>query len=318
MAQYKWTRDRDTDASIDTTSAEWTEHWTVHGVPVDVDAAWGALLADRPDLRPGQPHPKVLGCSVDNFDCDSLGTTNHAYSVAVGYRGEIRQEDDEPVSLLDQQPRIRMAGEDVEKPVTVDRDGNPIINTAGDLIAGITEYDSVFVFPVSQYVTSLPQWILGYNNATNSDAVRILGLSFQPGFLLFKKPQLGDEQTQQVGRQKITYREFSYELHYHRDGWVKPILNRGLNELYLDKSGPVEAPKPGQTPAEHGELKKRRIRDAEGNPVEEPQFLNRQGGLAGTLETEGETTLRKVRPEDIVTLKYWTKHARPFRVLGLR
>jgi hypothetical protein len=318
----KWTRRPSGSASVDETSSEWDELWHVTGHrPPDGEPGWIGLLSNRPEFSPGQPHysPNVLA-KVAGFDADRLSTTKDGWEVAVKYRRQLDEAEQNP---LERPAEIDLDSESEEVPIDRNADGQPILSSAGGLIAGLTEEENRWIFNIAKNVPDIPKWIIPYRNAVNSDAVRIGGLNIDPGYLLLKNPRGGKPQTAKVRGQEIEYRELTFSLIYNPNSWLTRFYDRDLYEL-----GEVEV----QVPSPTGST------DADGNPVllskmvvqrvrmtakndqgedvevDEPQFLD---GSGRRPRNQDGTIKAPLEPEDIVTREEWTKKRLPFRALPL-
>src|SRR5690606_7773012 len=162
-SHMKWVRNPQIGGSLDETSVEWEEHWTVQDFrPDSPETAWIGLLEDRPEFRHGQPHTNpAVRARVVNFDWERLGTTRDAWDVAVRYRREAEEREENP---LERPAEIDLDAESEIVPVDRDADGKPILSSAGGLIAGLTEEEPRWIFNVSKNVVALPPWLLSYRN----------------------------------------------------------------------------------------------------------------------------------------------------------
>jgi hypothetical protein len=323
MTAFRWVFGQTESANQDENGVEWDEHWTCigHAPPLGEPAIFG-IWADRPEFREGQPHynRSVLAKAV-NVQVDRLGTVADAWEVVVRYREQVVDQDENP---LNQPPEIDLDAESEEVPVLLDADGKPIVNTAGDLIAGITEELNFWVFNVTVKLPSVPRWLLDYRNAVNADAVRISGITIDPGYLLFKRPKAGRLEKVKVGDETISYVPFSFSLVYNPRTWITRVFNRGLYELEWENPD-----KPGE-----GKSKKVPIKDDEGEDVKEPQFLDRFGRCpretVPVLDDDGKPTFDNdgqpiteerikttLDPSDIIVIERWTKDRLPFSRLPI-
>jgi hypothetical protein len=282
-----WTRGYDPPESVKRDSQEWDEHWNAIGYEPPLNQpAWVGLLAERPDLSPGQPHPVVLGAYVEDFGPERNGTAA-AWEVAVRYvRGRETTQQDVPPT---QRPAvIEVQPESIEVPTFRWQNGDPIINKAGDLIAGVTRTENHWVFAVQKNVVSVPAWALTYADAVNSDPVSIKGLTVAPHYLLLKDLRIGNETTETVNALPYTFFPVSFSLVYNPRKWITKVYNRGLYEINDDGD-------------------KVRITDDEGEPVDEPQFL----------DDNGKRLPYPVNPSSIVVIEDWLHELKPFSALPL-
>jgi hypothetical protein len=318
----KWTRRPSESTSIDDSSEEWDELWHVIGHrPRAGEPGWIGLLNNRPQFRHGQPHYNpAVNATVAGFDADRLGSTKDGWEVAVKYRRQLDEDEQNP---LNRPAEIELDSESEEVPIDRDADGEPLLSSAGGLIAGITEEENRWIFNVSKNLPAIPRWLLDYRNAVNIDAVRIGGLSIAPGYLLLKNPRGAKVETVKVRGREVSYVPFSFSLVYNPRSWITRFYDRDLYDLAKVE---VEVPDPlGATGVDGqpiGILKEvvQRVRitakndQGEDVEVDEPQFLDGHGRRPRNKDG---TVKHPLGPEDIVTIERWTKKRLPFRALPL-
>ena len=287
----KWSRGFDEGGSAERDSREWVERWNVleYDPPVG-EPAWYGLLGNRPDLAPGAAHPTVLFAYVTNFEPERIVNGSDSWEVEVTYR--IASEDRKQDYTLPptQRPAIITAThESVEVPTAKKQNGDPWINTAGDLIAGHTRTENHWIFSVEKNVANVPTWFLEYADAVNDDAVVIKGLAVDQYHLLLKEPKIPmNPSYETVNDVEYQFYPISFSLVYNPRTWETKLYNRGLYEI-----DPTEG--------------YRRITDDEGEPVDEPQFLDAAGAKLP----------HPVDPEDIVEIAGWDHALLPFNALPL-
>jgi hypothetical protein len=111
----------------------------------------------------------------------------------------------------------------------VDAAGQPILNTAGDLIDDppVEEEVADLVFNVEKNVPiRLPNWLLKYRNAINTDWVRVRGIPCPPESLKLKGLSIGEEDQED----NTPFCVLSFQLHHREEGWTHLIPNRGFYE----------------------------------------------------------------------------------------
>jgi hypothetical protein len=115
-------------------------------------------------------------------------------------------------------------------PVWYDRDGNPIINTAGEPFDPPLEVDRKLpVVEVRVNMASVPAWILGYREAINSTAWSIDGLVVLAKCAMMDGIEVSELQVEN----NVAYREISYRAVIAPTalGWQPRLLNAGYSEL---------------------------------------------------------------------------------------
>ena len=171
----------------------------------------------------GSPHPEDA-----NAFCIELTVENTepyaGWTVTANYSDE-RVIDDNPT---DDAAEINWGSEQFQKVAVVDRDGNLIVNSAGDLFDPPAMIDdSRRVVTVSKNLATVPSWILDYQDAINSDTFTIDGISIGVGKAKMQAVTVGPKQR----RNSTVFRTVNFTIHLQRDGWVLDILDAGFNRI---------------------------------------------------------------------------------------
>jgi hypothetical protein len=157
---------------------------------------------------------------------------------------------------LDARPKISWTWEQAQRVARKDKDGEPVVNSAGDyFVPGIEADDSRPIFQIVQNESTLfPERIEQYNHSLNESpwfgmAARKWKVAIGPATQAFNPEVPGNY-----------YWEVTYQFYLSReeDGWLVPVADEGMRELY----------EPG---------KKRRILDSHGEKIDEPWPLNEDG-----------------------------------------
>lgn len=262
---------------------EWDEGYDVlEFVPPANQPAWFGLVVDRPWLAPGNIHPTILSAYVTKFDAKPLGTSK-GWTVTVSYRNGDPRELDKPPLL--RRAKIDVSTESLEVPTLTKADGTPWINTAGDLLSGITKKKNRIIFAIQKNVAAVPAWSLNYADAVNSDVVSIRGLVCPAGYLNLGDLRIGDVDSEIVNGLNYPFIPISYTLTYDPDSWKTKVLNRGYYQIIAGKRLPIV--------------------DKKGRQVTEPTFLD-ENGLSYEYPMD---------PADIVTIEGWNHRLMPFGIL---
>ena len=136
----------------------------------------------------------------------------------------------------------------------------------------------------------------------NDGNVRIQGLTFPKETLRLQSLSISEEQIEN----NIPFYIVSFELHYREDGWRRPLINRGYNELVESKS--PDQPGKRLVPILMG------LKGAEERP-QDPVFLDREG--KAFRDESGQIT-SDILPSQIVTFKVKLHKTKPFGVLPLK
>jgi hypothetical protein len=126
-----------------------------------------------------------------------------------------------------------------------DVNGNPKVNTAGDLLGDPAPtketYDLIFNvsknFAIDQYT-----WLLQYCDSVSGDDVRLKGLTLPAGTLRFAPRGVGKDENVTAfgaGIKNVPFVNVNFALVYRAIGWTNIVPNRGFNQLL-----PVGKPQP--------------------------------------------------------------------------
>ncbi len=230
--------------------------------------------------------------------------TSGIYDVTVRYTSDEASvpEEEDPTS----RPTVTsMRSEKVRVRTVLDADGQPMLNTAGDLIEEEVD-ETHYVFHARRNFAALPRWIEDYADAVNIDDVRIRGFTWRAGHVRMEGISLPGELVWENG---VPYIPFEWTARYRpRRPWNEPLLNRGFHEL--DAQLLEDAFTSGQDPADFRVLKPITIGDPE-ELITEPAWLDENG----VAFRDAEGRVRVPRPEEIILLPRKRHLELPFRVL---
>jgi hypothetical protein len=169
----------------------------------------------------GNTHPEDA-----NAFCVSLSVENNnpwkGWTVTANYSDE-RVLDDDPTQDA---AEIAWNSEQFQKVAVVDRSGNVICNSAGDLFDPPAMIDdSRRVVTVTKNLAVVPTWILDYQDAVNSDSFTVDGVSIAVGKAKMQAVTVGPKQR----RNATVFRTVTFTMHLQRDGWALDILDAGFN-----------------------------------------------------------------------------------------
>lgn len=117
--------------------------------------------------------------------------------------------------------------EQFTKPATQDKNGDAIVNSAGDPFLPPEQMDdSRRVVTITKNLSSVPAWVLTYQDAVNSDAFTIDGVSIAIGEAKMQRVSVGPAEI----RNGTTFRAVTFVIALRRDGWAYKILDQGYNE----------------------------------------------------------------------------------------
>jgi hypothetical protein len=183
------------------------------------DAATVGSNASLPiigNTHPGDGNAYCIGLKVENTNPFKGWTVTAEYS-------------DERVINTDptvDDAEISWGSEQFQKVAAFDRDGNAIVNSAGDLFDPPAMMDdSRRVVTVTKNLATVPAWILDYQDAVNSDTFTVDGVSIAVGKAKMQAVTVSPKQR----RNNTVFRAVTFTIHLQRDGWGLDILDAGYN-----------------------------------------------------------------------------------------
>ncbi len=216
----------------------------------------------------GNVHPIVGLASCRGVTCEKTDD-NGVYIYTADYSDEgssdsEKQTDDNP---LNDKPIIKPVAGMTSRAITRDRDGNAILNSAGDPIIQSMD-DNTIGFKITANVASIPNWILNLRNTCNDAPLTVGGLAIATNAARFIIPD--DWLSEQKNRNNIYYYEFTFELQLDEyDKHYGYPLNAGYRTFAFDEDFekfPVAiVNKDGSEPSDPVPL------DEEGEVLEDPQ-----------------------------------------------
>ena len=134
--------------------------------------------------------------------------------------------------VLNQDPTLDPAvtdwdGEQYQRPLVIDEDGNLVCNSAGDPFDPPEMIDdSRLISTTIKQMATVPTWIMNYANAVNSDAFTLDGLPIGIGQAKMQRPRVSRQQW----RNNISFREVVFTINYREEGWLSNLLDAGFRE----------------------------------------------------------------------------------------
>ena len=144
------------------------------------------------------------------------------------------------------------------KPAQKDRNGEGVVNSAGDPYDPASERDdSRDVATITKNVAVIPSWYGDYSDAVNSNAGSIDGRTVAVGTAKIFDKRISPKRI----RNGIIYRTMEIEVHFNPDGWDISELDRGFRELDGTSGN-----------------RKAIVNDADSSDPSQPVLLNGSGG----------------------------------------
>lgn len=241
----------------------YTRKWHVR---VDSPSTSRTLIARAPAITFGAAHPETASHVAMEFDCTEVSGDGMLWEVVVKY----------VVPPFDNRPHPSTglpadcwsgSGSGTTIPAWRDKDGNHILNSAGDPLEGGEQEATDFVLSLTKCYDAVGDWSPlarsrsnTVNNATwNSSPARTWKVAF--------KSAQKKEMTIPGVNQTRVYWEVSWEFHYRDSTWDWKPWDVGFNQL-VDSAGNPDG----------GGTRKAAILGADRRPVRQPVGLG--GGIA--------------------------------------
>ena len=173
----------------------------------------------------GSQHP-----DDSNAYCRSLRVDNtdfwKGWTVTATYSDERTLSETDPSN---DEIKVSWAAESYEEVILYDVVTNEaILNTANDPFSEPPTREAThLVATISANVTSVPTWILSYQDAVNSDAITIGGLSIGIGKAKMQNLSIGQSQL----RNGVVFYPLSFQIKIKNDGWKFEPLSTGFSQL---------------------------------------------------------------------------------------
>ena len=117
--------------------------------------------------------------------------------------------------------------EQFQRPAFKDKDNNAIVNSAGDpYLPAVERDDSRRVVTITKNMTSVPSWILTFEDAVNDSSFVVDGITIGARKAKCQKIKVGKLNE----RNGTTYRQVQIVLHLRKDTWDFEIMDTGLRK----------------------------------------------------------------------------------------
>jgi hypothetical protein len=125
---------------------------------------------------------------------------------------------------LNQPAQISWDGENFEEVAIFDRDGDAILNSAGDPFEGLFRERTRRVISIVKNVAAVPTWIITAEDAVNNSSFTVDGFSVPTGKAKLSAPRLGPWEK----RNGTTFRQMTMTMKLNKDGWTAQPLDAGF------------------------------------------------------------------------------------------
>lgn len=173
--------------------------------------------------REGASHPDFPGAFCKSIEL-SQQENGVEWLATLQYSSE-REDAEDP---LDVKPQITWSGEMYSEAISQDTEGNAIVNSAGDYFVDPTpvKEKSHLIAKIVANTPVVPDWVLNYRDVVNSADITIDGLLIPAGKALIRRPEISPEKV----KNELYYREVSFDVHIHPDGWNLKPLDAGFRQ----------------------------------------------------------------------------------------
>jgi hypothetical protein len=137
---------------------------------------------------------------------------------------------------------ITWSSEQFQRVAAFDKNGNAIVNSAGDPFDPPNMMDdSRRVVSVTKNLSAVPSWILTYQDAVNSDSFTVDGITIGVGLAKMQSVTVGEEQS----RNGTAFRTVNFIMHLQKSGWLLEPLDAGFREIDYTSSSLINILNPG-------------------------------------------------------------------------
>ena len=178
----------------------------------------------------GSAHPEDAVSLCVDVDAKPIGGEPNAWIIVCKYTNDLPDDtidDDDPISV---RAKSAWGADEFSRFVSQDRDGNPILNTAGDRYEDPIEV--VDSFPTLSIVKNSLSFsasnAFAYNNSTNSDTFKGAAPGTMRVRITAAEEWKGDS----------AYWVVNYLFRYNPNGWQPTVLEAGLYQKVLSSRVP--------------------------------------------------------------------------------
>ena len=181
----------------------------------------------------GDPYPGVPLATCRGVKCNHDGINGvYIYEAKFSDENSSESEPGTDKNPLDDRAIVKPTAGMQSRAITKDREGEAILNSAGDPIAQSMD-DNTIGLRITANIAYVPPWVGALRNTCNSGPISVRGLPIAPEAARFVLPDgwLSDEKN----RNDISYFEFTYELLIdEKDKHYGYPLDAGFRKLVFD------------------------------------------------------------------------------------
>lgn len=236
----------------------------------------------------GEPHPERSAAKLKTLALKEVDEFHDLRELTCTYSTKQEQQNDQKNPLI---ARVKggMRSVSIDVPAYYDAFGNPLTNSAGDLIEGLTKKARRRQVFVTYNAATIPDLLFELSDTINSAAVTILGRTYPAGTCYLSNVFFPDEpETTPDGQE---YYPITYDIDIALDGWYSIYPDKGKHELiYQTRSGPsaewvdgTKATYDAKSPTTDRQVVKRKIQTTEQQDVASDIWLDYNGQATRVL-----------------------------------
>lgn len=174
-------------------------------------------------IKWGSAHPYIPFCWCNDVDVQQNGKLEWVLTANYSTLIELNE------NPLFDPAYIEWDGDNFEEPLVYDRNGDAVVNSAGDQYENLFRERTRRVVTVTKNVATIPDWIIDNEDAVNSAIFSLDGISIGIEKAKLRPPSISRKQV----RNGVTYREMKMIFTLNKDTWVTKAVDAG----YRYKSG---------------------------------------------------------------------------------
>ena len=181
------------------------------------------VLADANCPNVGSAHPRYSSLWLQSRTVNNVNPWK-GWQVELSYSSKVELSETPTSDPI----RISWGTEQFQRPLVFDKNGDAVVNSAGDPFDPPPMIDdSRRTVTIRVNVASVPSYISSYQDTVNSDQFVIDGFTVNIGQAKIQSITVSEPQV----RNETTYREITITMHIQKDGWKIEPLDAGFREI---------------------------------------------------------------------------------------
>ena len=194
------------------------------------DDGFSVLSRDTPTLQRWQRHPSEPGYFVAEFLPERIPYAHFdtGNGVHCWWNASVRYSNKLTENPLDEPAKLVTRSQTISGGTILDKDGDVIMNAAGDIPTPFDKPRRVRVFTFTKNIATPQDWLFDWEGeVVNSDTVKIYSKNCTPRTLRFESVTIGERQVVN----DVGFFVHTVELAYLKSTWDQVWPNRGFNQL---------------------------------------------------------------------------------------